>query len=233
MKQREVVNIQEIEEYLNERDIPCANHKRLLCSLACNLAVAVMEMTAAVMSWRRHGAGMFLYYTEDSNLFTLVVCAVCSAGIVYALVKKKELPRWMLTLKYIAACCLALTFIVVVCVLAPMIGGLEGYKIMLLSDSMLFMHLLCPLLVLFSFLFIDEGTLPRRAALYALIPTALYAAIAVALNICGIISGPYPFLMVYEQPLWASVLWGAGILGGSYLFALLLARIKKGRQSFR
>ena len=34
--------------------------------------------------------------------------------------------------------------------------------------------------------------------------------------------GPYPFLHVYEQPVWASVLWFIAIPGGAYLIALLL-----------
>ena len=37
--------------------------------------------------------------------------------------------------------------------------------------------------------------------------------------------GPYPFLMVYKQPVWASVLWLIAIPGGAYLIALLLYKL--------
>ena len=103
----------------------------------------------------------------------------------------------------------------------PCKGGAAGYVGMLFTGSMLYSHFLCPVLAVLSCLFFDPDQLPgRRAALYALIPTALYAAVTIVLNLCRLIEGPYPFLLVYQQSWWASVLWCIAIVGGAYLICL-------------
>ena len=56
----------------------------------------------------------------------------------------KELPRWLHTLKYIATCCLTMTFLTVVFVLGPMYEDGNGWYIMLCTSSMLYHHLLNP-----------------------------------------------------------------------------------------
>ena len=92
------------------------------------------------------------------------------------------------------------------------------------------MHLLCPVLGLLAFLFAeDHSQLRLRHTLYAMIPTVLYAAVIVTLNLTRTVRGPYPFLLVYEQPVWASLLWAALILGTAWLIALALVLAKRGR----
>jgi hypothetical protein len=39
--------------------------------------------------------------------------------------------------------------------------------------------------------------------------------------------GPYPFLHVYEQPVYMSIIWFAAILGGAYFMAWLLLKANK------
>ena len=36
-------------------------------------------------------------------------------------------------------------------------------------------------------------------------------------------SGPYPFLRVYDQPIWTPACWFVAIAGGAYLVALAIA----------
>ena len=64
-----------------------------------------------------------------------------------------------------------------------------------------------------------------------MIPPVLYAAVIVTLNLTRTVRGPYPFLLVYEQPVWASLLWAGVILGTAWLIALLLVLVKRGRRS--
>lgn len=199
---------------------------RLILSLLLNCSVVGMEIAAFSLSWRMHGTGLFQFYTEDSNLFALAACAayaVCEAAVLLGF--RKEIPEWAAALKYTAACCLALTFTVVVCALAP-VYGFGGFYAMLLTGSMLYQHLLCPAAVIVSYLFLERG--PAFGTKYicvAMIPTVLYAGISVALNLTRTLHGPYPFLLVYEQPVWASALWVVVILGGAALLAwgILLA----------
>lgn len=194
---------------------------RLKISLGLSLAVVVMEIIAAVLSYGNNGSGMFRFYTEDSNIFTFFACLIYSVCAVRAL-RGGVIPGWVKTFKYMAVCCLSVTFLVVVCVLSPMYGA-GGYKVMLFYSSMLFHHFLCPLTAAASFLFFEpwpEYT-PRKAAV-ALIPTVIYAAVTVTLNIAKVMEGPYPFLYVYKQPVYMSVIWVAVIIGGAYLIARLL-----------
>ena len=201
--------------------------RRRPAALACNLLIVAMELAGAVLSWRRNGPGMFVFYTEDSNLLALFACAAYAVCLLRAGSRGKPVPVWASVLKYTAASCLTLTFLVVVCVLAPQYGFPQGYAVMLFRDSMLFTHFLCPVLAVLSFLLLDPDGGPGRGALrWAAVPTVVYAAVTIVLNLCGVLRGPYPFLLVYEQPWWASVLWGAGIVGGAALLALLLARLR-------
>lgn len=204
-----------------------AARRRLLTAFLLNLAVVVMELWATYLSAVRNGSGLFQYYTEDSNLFALAACALCAFYQGRALKTGAALPAWVCILKYIAACCLTVTFVVVVCILAPSLedAGQSGYRLMLLTDSMLYMHLLCPIAAFVSFVFLETQPLDRKHAFrYALIPTLLYAVVSIILNIARVLDGPYIFLRVYEQPVWLSCVWVAVILGGAGLIAWLLWR---------
>lgn len=210
-----------------------ANKKQII-ALILNLLVIIMEIIGAVMSARKHGAAMFQFYTEDSNIFALAACGIFAAVSILNLVQgKTEIPKWVHILKYMAACCLTVTFVVVICVLAPTLGP-GGYAEMLLEGSMLYHHFLCPVLVVISFLFFERGQeLDKKYRFYAVIPTIIYAAAAILLNILKVMDGPYPFLHVCNQPVYISVLWCVVILGGAYLFAWLIwklnGKVRSGR----
>lgn len=83
---------------------------------------------------------------------------------------------------------------------------------------MLYHHLLCPLVAFGAFAFLPQGKpLGKTAALVGLIPTGLYGIPAVILNCLRVWDGPYPFLRVWHQPVWASVLWVIVIFGVDFL----------------
>ena len=85
---------------------------------------------------------------------------------------------------------------------------------------MLYQHTLCPVLAAVSlFAWESAERLPRHEIRNALIPTLVYALVILLLNLCRVVEGPYPFLMVYAQPWYASVLWCAVILGIAALLA--------------
>ena len=46
--------------------------------------------------------------------------------------------------------------------------------------------------------------------------TLIYAAIFITLNILKVYEGPYPFLMVYKQPVYMSIIWFILIVGGAF-----------------
>ena len=190
----------------------------LRAALMLNLAVVVMEIVSAAMSWRQLNLGMFIFYTQDSNILACAACALLAAFQIRALRTGADIPVWAQRLKYAAVCCLSVTFLVVVLVLAPMSGG--AYGVMLLSGTMLYHHLLCPLAAFFGFMLFEKRPALRR--IDALLPTLLtlvYAAVLTALNIARVLDGPYPFLRVYAQSVHTSILWALAILGGAEMLA--------------
>lgn len=194
--------------------------KKAAFSLVCSAAILVMEITAMVNGFLRDGVGMFRYYTQDSNLLLLLAVV---PWIVFTLRYLRDgiaVPSWVRTAKYIATCTAAVTFTVVVAVLAP---AADNYLSLLLGGDMLFTHTLCPLLAVVSLLLFEgEPPLQQIHTWMALIPTAVYAALALVMNVLKLWDGPYPFLRIYEQPLWLSGVWCVVILGGSGLLAWLL-----------
>ena len=179
---------------------------RRLLSIALNLFVLCAEPIALPLSWEMGQAQIFTYYTEDSNIFAAVVCAMVAVCQLWCIFTGGELPRWLKRLKFMATSCLLLTFLTVVFVLAPMNG--EGGLYMLLER---------------------EPHLPRSDVRWALLPTLAYAAVILPLNILRVIVGPYPFFEVYHQPVYVSVLWAVGLLGVNYLYAWLLWHLGGGR----
>jgi len=191
-----------------------------------NFIIALLALIGAVQHWGRDGLGMLQYYTYQSNMMLLWACAV---GLYYDIRiltgRGHFVPSWALVLKYLAVCTVVMTFAVVVLVLAPMIGFPAGYMRLLFSAAQMNHHLWCPLLGLFSLLHVDKPDLgDRRLPLWAASLTLLYAVLATACNVLGIIDGPYPFLRVTRQPLGVTILWYIALLGLAYLLAWLVWR---------
>lgn len=193
---------------------------RLLAAFACNLAILALEARTILPLW---DWGTLPFYTQDSNLFAAAACALAAVLQLRSLLNGKAFPRWARLLKYMAACCLTLTMLVVTLVLAPVYLGADGYRQLLLEEPALSLHLLCPLLTLASFLLFEtEPALPRRAVALAVLPTLVYGAALGCLNGLGMVDGPYPFLRVHAQPPLASALWALAISGGAALIAWLI-----------
>lgn len=197
---------------------------RVLAVLVLDLAVVVLEVIGAFITAGAHGTGVFQFFTEDSNFFTLGVCAVEAICLIRFLHTGYAIPRWSYVLKYIATCSLTMTFLVVFAILIPWANsaGLDGTGMLLFKGAQPFMHLICPAIVFISFMFLQKGgPLSRRTIWLGATPVYLYGVIAIVLNTGRVMSGPYPFLLVYQQPVWASMLWavalfalGTGIAAG-------------------
>ena len=115
-----------------------ADTVRRLLSIALNLFIVWAEPIALPMSWDWGKEQMFIFYTEDSNILSACICAMVAVGQLVCIFTGRELPRWLHTLKYIATCCLTMTFLTVVFVLGPMYEDGNGWYIMLCTSSMLY-----------------------------------------------------------------------------------------------
>lgn len=161
-----------------------------------NILIVIMEIIAFRISFKRIRWEMFIYYTELSNLITLI------SSIAY-LLSGGNAPA----LRYLSAVELTMTFLITLCVLIPM--G-EDFKTLMLSENGLYHHTLVPVLSFISYVFWE-----KHSTLWFLpvILTVIYGLTMMFLNVIGKIDGPYPFLRVRHQSRTASVVWFFALIG--------------------
>lgn len=181
-----------------------------------HILIVVLELLGFYLGFQSLGFGMFEYYTQDSNLLVLF----SSILTLIFLFQKKEFPSWLQWFKFTATVSITLTLLVVLTILSWTMGGLSH---MMFDGVFLFHHTLCPILSIITYLFLEpydirEEKFFRKSVSF----TILYAEILIFLNIFKVVEGPYPFLMVYKQPIYMSILWAILILGGTFGIAHLL-----------
>ena len=203
------------------------NNHKLKLFLALNCLIAILEIIANAICFVEIGWMMLIYYTQLSNLFLLVAAIVNIIASIRALKNKRhKIPDGAFRLFHAATSATTVTFLVVVFVLSWMVGDIV-YA--LTAGLMLFTHTLCPLLAIATHCIFAPKCFAKKSAWRAIAFTAAYAAVVIPLNVIRVLHGPYPFLYVYEQPIWASILWIVGIFAGAYGIAraLLIGKIRK------
>jgi len=190
-------------------------------SLIFNLLIILFEIIGFILTIKNNGKISFEYYTEDSNILALG----SSLLFCYYLIRKKDIPRNVQLFKYMTTICMTVTFLVVLFILIPMYKF--DFNFFLFKGSLLYHHLICPLLTIISFLFLDKlDDFKRKDTIIALSFTIIYAIILITLNILGIVDGPYPFLMVRKQSIKMSLIWCIIFTSFDYIIALLLSGFK-------
>ena len=195
--------------------------KQLTAFLICNILIVFFEIIGLYLVFKSIGAWGFIYYTQLSNMFLLVAAIINIYSTIKALNggKKNEISATTWRIFHAAVSVTSVTFLVVVFVLSWMYNDLWH---VLTAGSMLYTHTLCPLIAFGTFIAFAPKCFKRIDALKATYFTFLYGLIAIILNYLRILEGPYPFLYVYRQPLWATIAWIIGIIGGAYAIARLL-----------
>lgn len=108
------------------------------------------------------------FFTILSNL----LCALSALLIVFSLAAG-GVPRWIWVMKYICTAAVTVTFLTVMVFLGPT----AGYKAMLSSWN-LYLHLVGPLLAIFSFCFTERFyPLPLPLSLCGVLPVIAYGAV--------------------------------------------------------
>ncbi|MCF0130828.1 MAG: hypothetical protein HUJ71_03830 [Pseudobutyrivibrio sp.] len=169
-------------------------------------------------------AYMLVYYTEISNLLSLVIAVITLA---YRLIsKEKKLTRGLILCKYTTTVMLSVTFIIVTVVLFPLYVKAgswgTGFEKLYLGASF-FNHFFTPAISFAGFMIenINVSLKPLDAAI-ATISTVVYGIILLILNGLKLVTGPYPFLMIYNQTVMQTICWFIGIAGGTLLIALAI-----------
>lgn len=118
------------------------------------------------------GLRTFCMFTVNSNIFCGIAMMLT---IPYAIdgMRKKDfhLPNWMVDFLLMGVTAVGLTFLVSLCVLAPV----KGF-VLIFTGSRFFLHGLCPILAIIAFCFIiTNHVISIKESLIALLPVMLYA----------------------------------------------------------
>ena len=191
--------------------------KNEIIALILNIILVILGITGLVKTITGMGYPAWEYYTQLSNYF-----ALCSALIYIVFLirniknKNNEIPKWVSILKYSATLSLLVTFLVVVFILTPYYGKDIIIWIFFLGSN-LFYHTLCPIITFISFMFFESHKINGiKDSFRAVYFTIIYAIVFITLNILKVYEGPYPFLMVYKQPVYMSIVWFILIVGGAF-----------------
>ena len=194
--------------------------KKKNIAILLNLLIVVFEIIAIFQIIDYKGSMNFSFYTDDSNLLALFT----SLAFVFYSIRNKKIPEWLKLLKLTSTICLTLTFLVVLLVLAPMNDF--NYGFLLFFSALLFQHFLCPIISVITFLFFDDIHISKwQYDLLATGFTIIYGVIIIILNVAKYIVGPYPFLEIYNQPVWKTVLWVVGLFSLTYVIGLVLRKL--------
>ena len=183
----------------------------------CALLLCALTIVSEIWGLGRYflqvGFSMYVFYTECSNTLALVSAAL----VLWALVRNGKVGERTRFVRYVAACMQTMTFLVVLFVLVPLINAYEGngFEQMFLTGGRPVTHFVGPVLTVLGWLVVEntpelaEGEcVPSvQQAWLTLVPTLLYAAVSYLANYLRWWKGPYPFLQVWDMPVWMSVLW--------------------------
>lgn len=118
------------------------------------------------------GLRTFCMFTVNSNI-------LCGIGMMMTLpytidglrTKNFYLPDWMVDLLFAGVTSVGLTFLISLCILAPV----KGF-VLIFTGSRFFLHGVCPILAMIAFcFFISSHVISLRESVFALIPVMLYA----------------------------------------------------------
>ncbi len=174
-----------------------------------HIAIFLLELRGLHLAFSEGGWKIFVYYTQISNLLSLISSA--------ALVIFGDTVL-IACIRYLACCMLVFTFFVCACALTPM-GGDPKY--LFLTGHCVYHHLICPVASTLVYVFLE------RHAGFAMVPiatgvTLFYGLLMVFLNAAGKVDGPYPFFRVHDQSKLATAAWMAVLfLAAGALFSLL------------
>ena len=192
-------------------------HKNI--NILINLLIIILEIMGFVLVFKEMGITSLEYYTEDSNLLLLLSSII----LLIQISKNNEIPSWFKSFRYIAIVSTTLTLIIVLTVLSWTTE--LGLYHLLFHESMLYHHTLCPVLAILSFVFVERYD--NLHTIHGLYFTAVYGIIMIILNALKIVEGPYPFLLVHNQPIIHSIIWTALIFAITYAIALILKKVNE------
>lgn len=139
----------------------------------CVCIGVIMNLTTIYdVNFDHMGLRTFCMFTVNSNI-------LCGLGMVITVpytidgLRKKDfhLPNWVVDLLFCGVTSVGLTFLVSLCILAPV----KGF-VLIFTGSRFFLHGLCPILAIIAFCFLMTGhVIKLKEAVISMSPVILYA----------------------------------------------------------
>ena len=148
----------------------------MICSIVVAVCVCVgvtMNLTTLYdVNFDHMGLRTFCMFTVNSNIFCGIAMMLTIPYTIDGMRKKDfHLPNWMVDFLLMGVTAVGLTFLVSLCVLAPV----KGF-VLIFTGSRFFLHGLCPILAIIAFCFIiTNHVISIKESLIALLPVMLYA----------------------------------------------------------
>lgn len=202
--------------------------KRLILAAIVNFLIVGMEGYALWLTFIDIKFKMFYYYTILSNILALVAALLGLIFVIKALVtRRNEIPMWLKTVKYIASCMLFITFVMVAFVLSPKVAFDGGSYFTFFSGAFLFTHLLCPIVTILDFVFLEPAErLETMNVVISFAVTLVYGIVMVILNCVHVVDGPYFFLQIRSNPIYLSIIYFVFILAFAYLTSIFMQKLE-------
>ena len=206
--------------------------KRQNIALILNIAAFVLGSIGIIVRIARNIPDFFLYYTQLSNVVAVISSAMF---IAFRNTENAKLRRLVIAVRYLSACGLTMTFIVVMCIFIPFGDTPVMIERMLLHVNGFMHHLVCPVISAVSYIFFEDGVKTKRAVLIPFIATAIYAFTVYTLNFLRLAPAPYPFFAVYDYPVPELVTWFFGLMAlvAGIAFAVRAANLAAAKRRYK
>lgn len=164
--------------------------KETIISLVCNLANAVLTAVSVIRFFVSRGEGnmavsgtrAFRFFTVDSNILA-ALSSVCLIIFCLGSLRRNGQPVPVRTavFKFVGTSAITLTLMTVLLFLGPTMG----YGMMFVGSS-LYMHLINPLLCIFTFVLVEKGPeIPKKYLPLWVLPMLVYGAVYIAMAVAS------------------------------------------------
>ena len=154
--------------------------KRCIAAMISSFVVAVCVCIGVTMNlttlydvnFDHMGLRTFCMFTVNSNILCGIAMLMALPYTIDGLITRNYyMPDWMVDLLFSGVTSVGLTFLVSLCILAPV----KGF-VLIFTGSRFFLHGLCPILAMITFCFLISSHVIRlRESVFAMLPVMLYA----------------------------------------------------------
>ena len=216
------------------------NKRKLnVASLMINLTVLILTAYSVAHNFRTDvireiewfdfsGFLCLRYFTNLSNIFSAGAAAIILVFNVKNVINDEYVfPKWAITVKYVSACAVAVTFVTVTVFLTPMVA-LNGKSFFLLfKGNSFFVHFLNPLLAIINIILFERTpALSFKNAAIGVIPTLIYSVVYVVL-VVGFKIWPDFYNFTFNGTYWALPIVIACMYGMAFGLAAAIYALRK------